>query len=303
MNERALLLGRSGSLVGVVTDPATAPGDDNKPAVVFLNAGMLHRVGPNRIYVNLARQVAGAGFAALRFDLSGIGDSLARRDGMPFRESALIETLEVMSYLQAKRNIDRFILLGICSGADVAFDVACRDQRVAGAVLINGYYLPDDMMMDFMQRIQAGTRGRYYRRRLFDLRSWWRVISGRSDLASIKAAVGAKIRGLLSQETAVAPGTEHAMFWRPLAERGCESLLVYTEGSTALDSFNLTIKKEIEALSGSGKVAVQVLNDVDHVFTLIWTQELLADMVMRWLADGRRAWNGDPGGFGKPQDV
>ncbi len=302
MNERALLIGRSGSLVGVVTDPASAPSGDNKPAVVFLNAGMLHRVGPNRIYVNLARQVAGAGFTALRFDLSGIGDSLARRDGMPFRESALIETREVMSYLQSKRNIDRFILLGICSGADAAFEVACRDQRVAGAVLINGYYLPDDTMMDLIQRIQAGTRERYYRRRLFDLRSWWRVISGRSDLGSIRAAVGAKITGLLSQETAVAPGTEHGMLWSPLAERGCETLLVYTEGSTSLDSFNLVIKKEIEALTVSGKVAVQILNDVDHVFTLIWAQELLADMVMRWLAHGRRGWVRDPANLGERHD-
>lgn len=290
MRERALLLERNGSLVGIVTDPVYSPDSDDKPAVIFLNAGMLHRVGPNRIYVNLARKIAEAGFTALRFDLSGIGDSIARLDSIPFRESALSETQEAMTYLQSRKNIDRFILLGICSGADAAFNIACADERVVGVVLINGYYLPDDVIMDLMHRIQAGTRERYYRRRLFDLRSWWRVVTRRSDVRSIRAAVAGKIRNLFSRRVDVTHGTEHSLEWRRLTERGCQALLVYTEGSTALDSFNLTIKKGIEALSESGKVAVEIVNDADHVFTLIWSQERLMDLAMSWMSDDLRAW-------------
>jgi hypothetical protein len=48
------------------------------PAVMFvlLNAGAVHRQGPFRLYVHLARRLAALGFSCVRFDQPGIGDSL-----------------------------------------------------------------------------------------------------------------------------------------------------------------------------------------------------------------------------------
>jgi len=83
MREEAVLFGKTRSLVGIITDPHTVVNAHNHPAIVLLNAGVLHRVGPNRLYVKIARKLASAGFVVLRFDLSGIGDSKARRDNLP----------------------------------------------------------------------------------------------------------------------------------------------------------------------------------------------------------------------------
>ena len=72
--EMTVLMGRHKSLVGtlpiVAISAVTAP-----PTVVLLNAGIVHRVGPNRMHVLLARALAAAGIPSLRFDMSGIGDS------------------------------------------------------------------------------------------------------------------------------------------------------------------------------------------------------------------------------------
>ena len=99
----------SESLVGVFT--AAEPSDDHgRPAIIFLNAGLLHRIGPNRLYVRMAREMAGRGFSSLRFDLSGIGDSLPRTDGLPLRAAALRDVQDALDFLSRKRTLSSFIL-------------------------------------------------------------------------------------------------------------------------------------------------------------------------------------------------
>lgn len=56
-------LGDEGHLVAVATQPANAA---DVPGVILLNAGVLHRVGPHRLHVHLARRLAAAGHPADR---------------------------------------------------------------------------------------------------------------------------------------------------------------------------------------------------------------------------------------------
>src|SRR5689334_20064244 len=69
--ENAIVFGGDVRLVGIVTTPAETRAD--RTGVILLNAGVVHRVGPNRLYVTLARRLAQAGLTVLRFDHSGIG--------------------------------------------------------------------------------------------------------------------------------------------------------------------------------------------------------------------------------------
>jgi len=77
--------GRSGSaprLFGILTEPEGAP---LGPTVLLLNAGLIHHIGPARLWVSLARRFAAAGMRCLRFDLSGLGDSPVRPGSPPRR--------------------------------------------------------------------------------------------------------------------------------------------------------------------------------------------------------------------------
>src|SRR4030095_13226651 len=111
MREEILLLGKTKSLVGIITDPPEAKRSNELPGIILLNAGIIHRVGPNRIHVKIARTLAPMGFVVLRFDFSGIGDSKVRDDNLPFEESGVRETQETMDYLSATRGIKRFYLI------------------------------------------------------------------------------------------------------------------------------------------------------------------------------------------------
>src|SRR5215472_19382863 len=82
MTEEAVQFGSLRSLAGIVS--STSEKNEDKPGVILLNPGIVHRVGPGRIYVKIARALAAKGFVVLRFDFSGIGDSAARHDSLRF---------------------------------------------------------------------------------------------------------------------------------------------------------------------------------------------------------------------------
>ena len=62
MKEQAHLFGTSESLVGISCEPEQQAYLAEQPAVIILNSGILHRMGPNRLYVTLARTIADAAY-------------------------------------------------------------------------------------------------------------------------------------------------------------------------------------------------------------------------------------------------
>jgi hypothetical protein len=142
VRDEALRLGPAGQLVGIVSHPASQgqtvlPSSVPATAVIILNAGVLHRVGPHRLHVQLARRLAGLGLPGLRLDLGGIGDSIASSDAMSFRDSAVADTRVAMTGLTEAVGAQRFVLFGVCSGADNSLATALVDDRVAGIVLVD----------------------------------------------------------------------------------------------------------------------------------------------------------------------
>lgn len=137
---KALLLGEHETILGIATEPATL--DPDKPVCIVLNAGIIHRIGAHRNAVNIARDLANAGFAVVRLDLSGIGDSPRRRDALDFGASAVADVREVMDHLGKLYETERFVAIGLCSGADNGFQAAVVDERLVGAVFLDGYAYP-----------------------------------------------------------------------------------------------------------------------------------------------------------------
>ena len=145
----------------MVCEPVGGPADRDAAALLFINSGLVHRVGPNRMYVNAARTLSAAGVLTMRFDLSGVGDSELRNDTLSFEERGTIEIRQAMDFLEARFGVRRFILTGICSGADNAFDVAVLEPRVIGIIPV-----------DYHSFSSTGYLLHSYKRRLVSLRSW-----------------------------------------------------------------------------------------------------------------------------------
>jgi len=129
-----VLMGRDRSLFGMLTRPTQQ--EAHLGAIIF-NAGLLHNVGPFRLHVDLAEELARIGIPSLRIDQSGKGDS-PPRDGMSRQESILADYHECVSHI-SQYGTHKHILIGLCSGADDALDIASRADGVVGIVMLDGY--------------------------------------------------------------------------------------------------------------------------------------------------------------------
>jgi hypothetical protein len=179
MRERVVRFGKAGSMFGVLTEPDPSERNAEAPAAIFLNAGLLHRVGACRLHVRVARMVAPMGFASLRFDFSGIGDAEPRKDALAFEQFGVLEAQEAMDYLEKANVAKSFVLIGLCSGADMAFETARADKRVEAIGQLDSYVYPT--VMSYAHR---------YAPRLLNLSTWRNVLTG-------KTVVGPFVRRLL----------------------------------------------------------------------------------------------------------
>jgi pimeloyl-ACP methyl ester carboxylesterase len=135
IRERIVRFGAGDGLVGILSLPhAPLP---EAPHVVLINAGVVHRVGPNRLYVDIARRLAAAGTTVLRFDLSGLGDSEVVASGATVAESAIKDIQTALDYLGQTRQAQRFVVGGLCAGADYSIMAAFVDPRIRGTILID----------------------------------------------------------------------------------------------------------------------------------------------------------------------
>ena len=183
MQEQAIRFGNSRQLVGIASLP------DNPipvPAILFLNAGIIHHVGPSRIYVRLARRLAKMGFTSLRFDFAGVGDSCVRTDSLSIEQAIIDDVRQAMDYLETQSGVSQFILIGHCSGAWAAFLAAGEDERVVGAVLINPESGQEDWVeYDYQRKMSRYYENYYAREALLDPQRWKKLLTGKADYRSI----------------------------------------------------------------------------------------------------------------------
>jgi pimeloyl-ACP methyl ester carboxylesterase len=269
MREEALLFGKTKSLVGIITDPPEAQRSNGLPGIILLNAGIIHRVGPNRIHVKIARTLAPMGFVVLRFDFSGIGDSKVRDDNLPFEESGVRETQEAMDYLSATRGIKRFHLLGISSGAIVSYKTAGRDPRVLGATLINPASYGDEL------RSYAKAR-RYWKNALSDPKRWAKALTGKANYQLI----GPRLRTVFSSRRKALSVANHiAADFQSLIERRVDLRLVYSKGDLGLDCLDVILGNDLRELSKRGTLKLEIIPEADHTCTLLESQQRLLNVV------------------------
>ncbi len=296
MKEEAISFGRAIRLVGVVTDPPEAQSGPGAPAVLLLNSGMVHRIGPNRIYVKMARALAQMGFVVLRLDFSGIGDSGTRRDTLPFAKYAVDEAQEAMDWLAAHRGTSRFILAGICSGALMTLKVASCDPRVVGALSVNLAGHRSGAGAD-----EARTMARHYRRiafsSSFSSKTLLKVIVGNVNRRRLVQTARALATNLFVRKKSAGAGgaSENSIagLFRKLIERGVAVGLIHSEGDEGLDYMHLVLGKELRRWISEGSVEFHLIPGANHTFTLLANQEEFLKHVKQW-AQGVQSRMGKP---------
>jgi hypothetical protein len=152
---------------------------------VLLNAGAIRRIGPNRMWVEMARRWATRGVPSLRLDLEGLGD--ADGDTMRFVDVADLYLPELAGQVQvaidvlcARGTAHRFVLAGLCSGAYWSFHGALEDERVVAAFMLNPQALCWDASLEAIRKVRGA---------LLHRSSWLRLLHGEVSFAQLGALI------------------------------------------------------------------------------------------------------------------
>jgi len=292
MSEEIITFGNARTLVGVLHRPEGPAPRADLPAVLLLNAGLLHRVGPNRLYVKIARRLERSGFLVLRFDVWGIGDSQGHA-GETKGRTFVDDTLEAFEVLKQRFGATRFMLMGICMGAQIALEVASRDPRVDSLVLMEGIYVKS---------------ARYHVSRLLNPRKWMRVFTGESQAVkrlrqklferpktpdngrpAVEGKAGPTGDGNLTVFLDKNRDRNMKEQLRALLERGTKIILIFRDGNEI--AYNYRLRKEGDEIFAVGLprgLDVAFVRFADHTFTPLLSQDLLLKAMMKWVEAAHR---------------
>lgn len=279
--ENAVVFGQFGGLVGIVSERVEElPGVDDterreQPAIVILNTGILHRVGAGRLSVMLARRLALAGHYVLRFDLSGIGDSARRRDNLPPADGAMGDLRDAVEWLQAARGIQRVILIGTCSGADLSLLYAGTDHRVVGMAIVDASTPP--------------TR-RHYLRKCLDHRAWRRRLQAVSSVAKAhRARTGKPMSADAWQyDDSLSLSNRRAQViladaYRNAFANSVRTLAIFTAGA-AWYNYRNQLFDAFPDIDFEGNLRFEYFKRCDHLITHEANRSRFFEVVESWLA-------------------
>lgn len=260
-----------GMLLGILTTPETKKKVDGAPIALILNAGIVHRVGPFRMHVDIARQLAERGFSTLRLDLSGLGDSAPRTGQLELEDRAKLDVSDAMDELTQLTGVKKFVSLGLCSGAFNAHQVAVKDERIVGSVFLDG--------------IVFRTLGYFFRHqvlRYFKPRFWRNAIKRRmlqSQMESVDEAASSLAEkeffgGELSQDEVINDLDR-------MMKRGVQMLFLYTDGYDDICSRS-QFKEMYGFQPGDGQLQVEYYPKSQHTFRLIENRRAACSRVANW---------------------
>ncbi|MBW3629605.1 MAG: alpha/beta fold hydrolase [Gemmatimonadetes bacterium] len=267
------------------------------PTVIFLNTGADHHVGANRMAVPLARRLAAQGFASIRFDLAGIGDSPAvagKEDNRLYSADSRADVTAALDWME-RQGQQRCVVVGLCSGAYLALHCAFADPRIVGQVLINPLRMTwrEGTTLDIAAREVANPykSTRFYLRSARKAETWKRALSGEVHLLGITRRLAKRAVERARLEIAVVWGrhrgaedSEVARGFYQLCERGVESLFVCSLEDSAIDEIETHLGPGCRKLARYSSLDVEIIEGADHTLTSRWARRRLEERVEAYLS-------------------
>ncbi len=291
LKETAIRFGDGRRLFGILTEPA-APVRHDRPVLCFLNVGANHHVGPHRMNVDLARELASQGYLTFRIDAAGLGESAVEpraRENRIYTRDSIADVKAAMTLLGQMRGSDRFVLIGLCSGAYLAYHAAIVDERVVGQVLLSPFAFEwkegDPVSPTTRQPFRSS---RYYARALLDRRVWRRALRGQLEIPAIARGISESLKtkaatvmpavsALLTSTRR--PQNEVEKAFRALCDRGVESLMVLSFEDSGVDMVSRYLGTDARKMSGRRNFSFQVVDGADHTFMTLASQAKLRDIL------------------------
>jgi len=284
-------------LFGVLTRPL-AQESVCGPALLMLNSGSVHAIGPNRLWVRLARRWAARGMTVLRLDISGIGDSPPRpgaETNVVYSSHAADDIAAALRFLKGRPGVTECHLMGLCSGAYHAFKAAVAGQAAASALMINPltYFWKEGDRLSDVKEYEILEMTAKYRGKMFTGEPWRKLLRGQLDLRLIGNVAMRRLRIVVvpllvevARRLRIAIPNDLSRELDAASRHGIELRFVFAEGAPGFALLRMQGGNAISRLRSERAVTLDFVAGADHTFTRFDARERLVQVL------DRRMWPG-----------
>ncbi|HTZ09550.1 MAG TPA: alpha/beta hydrolase [Acidimicrobiales bacterium] len=275
--ERPVRIGDA-ALFGIVTEPEDGPA---RTTVVCFNTGRSRRIGPSRLWVELARKWAADGLRTVRVDMSGLGESglhPGQPRGVVYPPEAPVDVAAVARAV-APEDPSEVVLVGLCSGAFHAVEGGAV-LGARGVVAVNPVLgiRPIATVADPAGPAPAGAAppsraGAAVRRAV-------RAAAARPVAGKALGLVPDRLRGVLDR-AAGKPSPAGALSY--VVEHGSDVLVV--AGPEEADLIRRGSAHTLELLAGTGRFHFEVIDNLDHAMYGRDDADRVGDILYRHVRD------------------
>lgn len=298
--ETAVCIDAVGSrMFGVLT---RMEGAGAQPAVLMLNSGSVHHIGPNRLWVKLSREWAQRGVTVLRVDLSGIGDSPARpgaRENVVYSSHASADIAAALWYLRKEVGVTECHAMGLCSGGYHALKAAMAGQDLASVLMVNPltYHWKDGEDVSGLKAYEVNGLASKFRRQLLTLEPWKKLLQGQLDVGIVINVLWRRLLNFghpyalqVARALRIPLDRDLARELAGVTRRGVQLNFVFSEQAPGYELLQREGGKALHRLTQAHLATLDFVPRSDHTFTRREARDRLIEVLeARLLAECKQA--------------
>jgi hypothetical protein len=203
-----------------------------------------------------------------------------------------------LRYLRAQPEVDRVVVMGLCSGAYHGLKSALAGESIDALVPINPvtFFWKDGMSLDYPAHIVASESHRYAQS-IFKLTSWVKLLRGDVHFAAFVQLIFRRLLSLVEHHLRnfarrIGRPLAHdlGVELESIAAQGIRIDFLFAEGDPGIDLLRLQGGSTVPRLRAQNSLHVHVIDGPDHTFTPMWSHAPLIDRLTSIVTAQQQSW-------------